>query len=205
VHKYVLAAALRLNESVSLRGIETIKGKLGRRSTVPRRAAAPSPSRDVNTPIGAAPRDALQNLPDVRRALESELADRSPDGRVPRAVMGRFLRLLFYFGEEWLKSTMPLLFPTDNDDLRRAAWRSHLGHDQGPVQELLTELHGCYSDDIALLAATEGGRDFQELYQERLADYLLVLYLWGGLPDDLLHQFWPSDRPRATPRHVVCG
>ena len=147
-------------------------------------------TRDVNTPIGAAPRDALQNLPDVRRALELEMADRSPDGRVPRAVVGRFLRMLFYFGEGWLKSTIPVLFPTDNDDLRRAAWRSHLGHDQAPVQELLTELHGCYSEDIALLAGTEGARDFQELYQERLADYLLVLYLWGALPDDLLHQFW---------------
>jgi hypothetical protein len=75
--------------------------------------------------------------------------------RTTRAVVGRFLRMLFYFGQGWLKSTITVLFPTDNDDLRRAAWRSHLGHDQGPVQELLTELHGCYSEDIALLAGAE--------------------------------------------------
>jgi hypothetical protein len=147
-------------------------------------------SKDVTTPIGAAPRDALQDLPDIRRVLELELADRSPDGRVPRAVMGRFLRMLFYFGKQWLKSTIPVLLPTDNDDLRRAAWRSHLGYDQGPVQELLTELHGCISEDITVLAATEGAQDFQELYQDRLADYLLVLFLWNALPDDLLQQFW---------------
>ena len=90
-------------------------------------------SRDASTPIGAAPREALQNLPEVRQALEAELADRSPDGRVPRAMMGRYLRWLFYFGEGWLKSMVAALFPANDDDLRRAAWRSHLGHDEGPL------------------------------------------------------------------------
>ena len=159
-------------------------------------------SKDASTPIGAAPRQALQNLPEVRRALESELADRSPDGRVPRAMMGRYLRWLTYFGEDWLKSMMRVLFPADDDDLRRAAWRSHLGHDDGPIQDLMAELHGCYAEDIALLAADEGDRDFREFYQDRLADYLLVLHLWGGLPDDLLEKFWRR-APDSVRRHAM--
>jgi hypothetical protein len=89
-------------------------------------------SKDASNAIGAAPRDALQNLPEIRQALESQLADRSADGRVPRAIIGRFLCWLFHFGESWLKAQMSTLFPNDNESLRRAAWRGHLGHDAGP-------------------------------------------------------------------------
>jgi hypothetical protein len=52
--------------------------------------------------------------------------------------MGRYLRWLFYFGEEWLRLVISALFSPDNDELRRAAWRSHLGHDEGPLADLMT-------------------------------------------------------------------
>jgi hypothetical protein len=159
-------------------------------------------SKDSSTPIGAAPRDALRNLPDIRHVLEAQLADRSADGRVPRAIIGRYLRLLFYFGEEWLKAQIPGLFPAGDDQLRRAAWRSHLGHDQGPLRELISELHGCYAEDIALLGSDEVDKDFRDFYQDRLADYVLLLHLWGGLPADLLEQFW-RDAPASVRQHAM--
>ena len=159
-------------------------------------------SKDVSTPIGAAPREALQNLPDIRGALEAQLNDRSQDGRVPRAMIGGYLRHLFYFGEDWLKMQILALFPTNDHDLRRAAWRSHLGHDQGPLLDLMPYLHDCYAEDIALMASDETDRKFRDFYRDRLADYVLVLLLWDGLPRDLLEQFW-RDAPVGVRRHAM--
>ena len=159
-------------------------------------------SKDASNAIGAAPRDALKNLPEIRQALESQLADRSADGRVPRAIIGRFLGWLFYFGESWLKAQTRALFPNDNDSLRRAAWRAHLGHDGGPLRDFVPELHDCYAADIALLGSDQADKDFRDFYQDRLADYIMVLNLWGGLPDDLLEQFW-RDAPEGVRQHAM--
>ena len=159
-------------------------------------------SKDATNAIGAAPRDALKNLPEIRQALEAQLADRSADGRVPRAIIGRFLGWLFHFGESWLKAQTRALFPNDNDNLRRAAWRAHLGHDAGPLRDFVAELHDCYGADIALLGSDQADKDFREFYQDRLADYIMVLNLWGGLPDDLLEQFW-RDAPEGVRQHAM--
>ncbi len=158
-------------------------------------------SKDASNAIGAAPREALQNTPDIRETLEAQLADRSPDGRVPRGIIGRYLRWLFYFGEAWLKSHLAALFPADDDGLRRAAWRAHLGHDEGPLQDLVTELHSSYAEDIARLSS-DRDPDFREFYQDRLADYILILHLWDGLPEDLLKQFW-KDAPLNVRQHAM--
>jgi hypothetical protein len=159
-------------------------------------------SKDASNSFGAAPRDALQNLPEIRQALESQLADRSADGRVPRAIIGRFLGWLFYFGENWLKAQTRALFPTDNDSLRRAAWRAHLGHDGGPLRDFVAELHDCYAADIALLGSDQADKDFRDFYQDRLADYLMVLNLGDNLPEDLLEQFW-RDAPEGVRQHAM--
>jgi hypothetical protein len=68
-------------------------------------------------------------------------------------AFGGFLGWLFYFGEDWLKAQMPVLFPADSDSLLRAAWCAHLGHDQASLRGLMAELHDCYEEDIALLAS----------------------------------------------------
>jgi len=159
-------------------------------------------SKDTSSSIGSAPRRALENLPDIRQALESQLADRSADGRVPRAIIGRYLRFLFHFGEEWLRSQIPAIFSADNDGLRRTSWHAHLGHDQGPLSDLMAELHGCYAEEIALLASKGTDREFRDFYHKRLADYVLVLHLWGGLPNDLMEQFW-RDAPAELRRHAM--
>jgi hypothetical protein len=126
-------------------------------------------SKDRTTPIGRDDRNALRELPTVRYALEAELADRSPNGRISRAVMGRYLRFLFYFGEDWLRVRMPELFPVDLADLRRATWLGFLGHGEGTIAELMPELSGCYAEEITLSARGDMDRDFRDFYRDRLA------------------------------------
>jgi hypothetical protein len=148
-------------------------------------------SKDESSAIGASPRNALTNLPEITRLLEGELADRSPGGRIPRAIMARYLNYLFHFGEDWLRSQMAALFPTDNNPLRQSAWLSYLGFAQGPNLYLVSQLSQCYADEITQSAIDEKypGRDFRE---DSLSDHLILLYLWGGLPDDLLEHFWAT-------------
>ena len=43
---------------------------------------------------------------DIRGFFEHQLADRSAEGRVPRAIMGRYLSFLFYFDDEWVRAHM---------------------------------------------------------------------------------------------------
>jgi hypothetical protein len=158
-------------------------------------------SKDASNAIGASPRDALTSFPEIPRLLEAELADRSPSGRIPRAMMGRYLNYLFYFGEDWLRSQMSSLFPADDNALRQSAWLSHLGFGQGPNMYLISDLRPCYAEEIARAAADEkySDRDFRE---DSLSDHLIILYLWDGLPDELLELFW-SEAPLRMRQHAI--
>lgn len=158
-------------------------------------------SKDTSNSIGASPREALTNFPEVPQLLEAELADRSPDGRVPRAIMGRYLNYLFYFGEDWLRSRMASLFPADDIALRQSAWLSHLGFGQGPNMYLISELHQCYGEEIAR-AATDDKQSDRDFREDSLSDHLIILYLWGGLPDDLLELFW-AKAPLRMRQHAM--
>jgi hypothetical protein len=159
-------------------------------------------SRDATGPIGSAPRQALENLPEIRAALDAELTDRSLGGWIPRAIMGRWLRLLCLFGEDWLKAKAPELLPVDEDELRHAAWWSHLGHDEAPLVQMMDELRGSYAETISRLPANESDQDVRELLQNRLAEYIVLLHLWDALPDDLLNDFCKS-APDAVRRHAM--
>jgi hypothetical protein len=139
--------------------------------------------------IASEPKAALETLSEIRVALDEQLQDRTPDGWVPRAIIGRWLRLLCYFGERWLKQAVPALFPAEDDELRHSAWWSHLGHDNSPLVELMTELSTSYVETIERLSLEESDADVRELLQERLAQYIMLLHLWGKLPDDLLELF----------------
>src|SRR6202035_5703948 len=97
-------------------------------------------SKDASTPLGAEPRKALANSPDIRNVLEGELADRSASGCIPRVIMGRYLAWLYYFGGDWVKTHIDALFPPADQALRRATWYGHLGHDQQPIVDLVSLL-----------------------------------------------------------------
>jgi len=78
------------------------------------------------SPLAATPRGALDMTPEIRGALDAELADQTSNGRVPRAILGRYLQWLFYVGETWLTARMTSIFPQSDEQLRGAAWLGHL-------------------------------------------------------------------------------
>ena len=60
-------------------------------------------------------------------------------------------------------------------------------------------LHDYYSEHIAVLGRDDqrfGGNDSRN----RLIDYLIILYLWEKLPEDLLIQLWQD-----APPDMLCG
>jgi hypothetical protein len=157
--------------------------------------------KDPSSPWAAEPRKALSNFPDIRVFFDDQLADRTQAGRIPRAIMGRYLCFLFYFGEDWLRAHIGALFPQDDEALREASWHGHLAHDHQPIMDLVPELRFCIAEEIARLAA-DGEQVDREFRRERFADYLMVLYLWGGLPDDLLESFW-EHAPSGVRQHAM--
>jgi len=143
--------------------------------------------------------------PRIAHALEQQLQDRSPDGRIPRAVIGGYLRQVYFNDAAWLRPLMASLFPTDDADLRGASWDSHLRNGSGPVDGLFTDMAQSYSDEIELLATNQPSdrNDGISHRQRRLADYLMVLLLHGTLPAPVLQQF--LDRASADVRRHAMG
>jgi hypothetical protein len=108
---------------------------------------------------------------------------------VARAILGRYLNWLLYFGEPWLLAHTEKLFPETEKALRNAAWVAHIQSDQRPVPQLTGALHHLYSEHIAALGGDDsafGGNGSRN----RLIEYLMILYLWEKLPEDLLLQLW---------------
>jgi hypothetical protein len=144
-------------------------------------------SKDPDTEFGRSPRTTIETAHDLRSILESELADRSSSGEAGRAIMGRYLNLLYRLGEDWLRARLSLLLPEEEKSLRRSAWLAHLESDGGPVDGLIAEMAFCYADEIEAVANRDPpDRDARE---HRLTDYLLTLQIRGVLPDDLLRRF----------------
>ena len=153
-------------------------------------------SKDTDSEVGKAPREALNKLPEIRQVFETELADRTSSGRIPRAVMGRYLSWLFYFAEQWLRQHMPALFPSDEVSLRDAAWLAHLSADSGPNSDLAPDMRDCYVAEINRLGEDTSARDQQHV-DDRLAEYLIILYIKAAFSDDVFELFWNTAPIRA--------
>ncbi|MFX8141512.1 hypothetical protein ABTK98_20375, partial [Acinetobacter baumannii] len=71
--------------------------------------------------------------------------------------------------------------------MRQSAWLSYLGFGRGPLNDLISDLRDCYAAEIAQSGTSDkqSDRDFR---QDSLCQHLIILHLWGGLPDDLLEQ-----------------
>ncbi|AIY40141.1 hypothetical protein LT85_0983 [Collimonas arenae] len=170
-------------------------------------------SKEAGSTHASTPREALALTPPVMAALETELRDCSPNGRIPRSIMGRYLGWLFYFGESWLTENMVPMFARSDQQLRRAAWLSHLLHDGGPLGSKLDDLRSDYVHEIGLIADTPNDR--KGYRQNRLGEYLVILYLneyldlqSGGLLDSFLikapgkvrqHVMWALGRNLQKP------
>ncbi len=155
-------------------------------------------TKDPTSAMGQAPREALSFMPAVRTIFEEALKDKSIDGRIARAIFGRYLGLLGYFGEEWVRQQIPNLFPAGNQELREAAWISHVQSDSGPFSPLMDELTSCYAEHIRRL----GKNTDYDVSDNRLSEYLMILYLWDKLPEALLQQFWRF-APAPVRRHAM--
>jgi hypothetical protein len=146
-------------------------------------------SKEAESDIGKSPREALAKLPRIEELFNGELADVTSSGRIPRAVMGRFLTWFHFFGEDWLRANLKRLFPDDNLMLRDASWLSHLGADRGPVNELAEDLRTCIITEVGRLGQDPDERDPRHV-DDRFAEYLVILYIAGTLSDDMFEMFW---------------
>jgi hypothetical protein len=140
---------------------------------------------------GGALRAAFSANPEIAQTLEAQLADHSPAGRIPRAIMGRYMRILEFNDGDWLRTQMPALFPADDRGLRNAAWYSHIKNDGGPISELTPELRDCYLEEATRLSSDTNATDGSDRHfrRERFATYVMVLMLRGILPERLLEEF----------------
>lgn len=136
----------------------------------------------------------LGRMTNLQQLLDAELADRSPKGVIPRAIIGRHLTWFAYFGEKWLRQSIEDIFHPTIRHLGDAAWRAHLEADRGPIADLLDDLSPFYSVEIARLAKGEASEKRRRT-QRRLAEYLLVLRAWNGTADSLLRDFYASASP----------
>jgi hypothetical protein len=146
-------------------------------------------SQDKDNPIGKEPREALVQDTEIRAALEAALAREGQARLSVRAILGRHLNWLHYFGHAWLREQIPILFPKADQVARRAAWVAHLENDRQPIADLTDALYDLYSEHIAVV-----GRDDEsfggEGSRKHLVRYLVILFLWDRLPEDLLQEFW---------------
>ena len=137
------------------------------------------------------PRDPITAEPAIAQALANHLADRTTTGRIPRAIIARYLQLTHYTDRNWLTSQMAALFPGDDAALRDSAWRSHLMNDNGPVRGLMSDLEGCYLEEIDRLSVTTNSTSDHDrnVRQRRFASYVMVLVLEGAATEQMLERF----------------
>lgn len=144
-------------------------------------------SGDKGSEVGRHPRNALALLPQIRSALEDCLKDRSTEGRFSRAICGRYLTYLFFYGEGWLRTRLDELL-LDDATLGDASWSAHLLSDRRPISELLPETGLLYEREIRRLPSDGADRD-EKRRATRLADYLLTLHFWDNKADRLVELF----------------
>jgi len=157
-------------------------------------------SKQPGSAIYSEQRTALAVLSDFPEFAARVLASGGGNGRVVRAIFGRYLNWLVHFGEEWVKANVKLIFP-DDEKLSEAAWHSHLLSDNFPAKSLMAELSPFYEREIATLKISEIAEK-RHHRQERLTEYLLVLYLWGVVEKGLMDAFWAA-APTSSLRHAL--
>ncbi len=145
-------------------------------------------------------RESLATIPELADFAARRLADTGSNGRIVRAILGRYLNWLLYFGEGWVKSNFGLIFPSD-PELADAAWLGHLLSDNHPAKALMAEMTPLYRREIERLR-DENPADEKDYREDRVGDYLLVHYLWGSLGPGLLDEFW-AVAPERLRKHVM--
>jgi hypothetical protein len=140
-------------------------------------------------------REAIKSSPDFDAFAQRVLADKQANGRIVRAIFGRYLGWLYHFGEDWTKQNFKLLFP-DEKPLRDAAWLGHLINGGGPIIPLMEYMAPAYEaeNEHLLHPKSETEKDWR---QDRYGEYVLLEYVWGDFPPKLLEQFLANAPPRV--------
>jgi hypothetical protein len=157
-------------------------------------------SKHEGSPTHDKQRESLVQIPEFADFAARRLADKSSNGRIVRAILGRYLNWLLYFGEDWVKSNFDLIFPSD-PDLADAAWLGHLLSDNHPAKVLMAQMTPLYRREIARLT-DDTPADEKDYREGRIGDYLLVHYLWGSLQPGLIDEFW-AIAPERSRKHVM--
>ncbi len=161
-------------------------------------------SKNDRSPTATAPHTSLHAFPEITRAFETQMADQSLFGRVPRAVLGRYLGFLFYFGPDWTRGHIEQIFPAADDTLRCASWQAYLLHGGRPVKELYPDLQACYTDELQHLTVHSDRNGNVDFRHKQFGEHVLVLYLRGTLQldDGAFVQFLRA-APVDLRRHVM--
>jgi len=155
-------------------------------------------SRHPASEIREKQRDALATISGFAAFAERAFRFDGNNGLVLRAVFGRYLNWLAYFGEAWVKENFKQLFP-DDERLSEAAWSSHLLYDGGPAKGLTSEMVWLYQREIATFSLDALQRDHRP---ERFGDYVMCLYLTGSIEGDLIRALWNAAPPSLL-KHMI--
>lgn len=157
-------------------------------------------SKQEGSFVAAKPKEALKNSPDFAAAAMEGLAMDDANGRIVRAVLGRYLSWLFYFGEEWVKANFNAIFPGDKS-LRDAAWLGYLINGGGPIIPLMRDMSGLYAEETEhlLVPRTDNEREWR---QDRFGEHVLLHYIFGDYPEALLNRFF-QNAPARLRQHVM--
>lgn len=132
----------------------------------------------------------FQDMPELRRALENCLDDRST---AVRSVYGRFLPWLLLIDKEWVEGQLERIFPRGQSErpLRRAAWDAYVIYTR-VYSNVFPSLRSQYQVATDELAGVQTSKNKSKDPGRKLAEHLFITY-WRGaisLDDPLLIAFW---------------
>lgn len=117
-------------------------------------------------------------------------------------VIGRYLGVFYFRDKEFIKETLPEIFPKDDPakkDMYLASWEGYLSNTL--YDQLFTEFKEYYEHAIGLDPATYTDRKYTKSLDELLATHLSLAYIHLDLKigDPLFDLFWKT--PNATRHH----
>lgn len=134
----------------------------------------------------------LEEMPELRGALEKHLDDRST---AVRSIYGRFLPWLLLIDKEWTEGQLERVFPRGLTarPLRLAVWDAYVLY-TSVYSNVFPSLRGQYQAAIDDLAGAPLPTSRSRDPQRKLVEHLFVTY-WRGvisLDDPLLTTFWKN-------------
>ena len=136
---------------------------------------------------------------DVKAIYKRTLQDES---MAVHFVIGRYLGVFYFRDKEFIKETLPEIFPRNDPakkDMYLASWEGYLSNTL--YDQLFTEFKEYYEHAINLDPATYTDRKYTKNLDELLATHLSLAYIHLGfkIGDPLFDLFWKT--PNATRHH----